>query len=169
MAKIILKNYEELILPDDKAVEIRSSIEARRREIEETGLSLNMFPLTIDTTNGIWSGSMGDIAQISDSSKVTQRVGFFNSTQSIRDFHQKHGYGGNSSQYIPGYGSMDVKTKYLINIGKAKLVGDTNKSLVIIEWKDKNKSKKWSDLWEIYELNLDAFGDLLPEDKLICQ
>lgn len=170
MAKIILKNYEELILPDDKAVEIRAMIDARRKEIEPTGFSLNMFPLVVDTTNGVWSGSMGDVAQISDSSKISQRVGFFQSIDGIKQFHQKYGYGGNTSEYVRGYGSVDVKTRYLISIGKAKLIDNYNsKSLVMIEWKDKEKSKKWSDLWDIYELNLDAFNDLLPDDKLVCR
>ena len=111
-----------------------------------------------------------DIAQISDSSKVSQRIGFFRDTDSIKEFHKKHGYGGNQSYYEPGYGAVDVKTKYLIDIGKAKIVKDGGKKrLVIIRWEDREKSKKWSDLWEIYELNLDPFNDLVSDDKLICR
>lgn len=170
MAKIILKNYEELILPDEKAVEIREQIEARRKEIETTGLGLNMFPLVVETISGIWSGTMADVSQISDSSKTNKRIGFFSSVDGVKEFHKKYGYGGNKSEYIQGYGSMDVKTKFLIKINKAKLVDSFGKkSLVVIEWKDKEKAKRWSDLWEIYELNLDAFDDLVSDDKIVCR
>lgn len=170
MAKIILKNYQELLLPDERAVATRESIEERRKEAEASGMSLNMFPLTIEHVEGVWSGSMADVLQISDSSKVTIRVGKFSSLEGLKSFHEKHGYTNNPNEYVKGYGIVDTKTKYLIDIGRAKLVDNQGrKSLVMIEWKDKNTLKKWSDLWEIYESNLDAFGDLLPDDKLKLQ
>lgn len=170
MAKITLKNYQELLLPDDRAVAIRESIEERRKEIETSGMSLSMFPLTVETVDGVWSGSMADVLQISDSSKLTMRIGKFSSVDGVKAFHQKHGYGTNPSEYIKGYGVVDTKTKYLIAIGRAKIVDSSNrKSLVMIDWADKDTLRKWSDLWEIYESNLDAFGDLLPDDKIKLQ
>ena len=59
MAKIILKNYEELIIDDDRAVEIRSIIDEKRKYAETSGMTLNMFPIVLETSTGFWSGSLG--------------------------------------------------------------------------------------------------------------
>jgi hypothetical protein len=167
MAKITTRNYDELIVSEEKAYEIRELVDVAKKEFLAGGLNLNMRPLFIDTIDGTWSGTLADIGTISDSNKIVRRVGRFKSMETLEEFHAKHGYLSKTSKYEKGYGLLDVKTQFMIETKIAKIVdnGLGKKQLFLIEWKDKEKLKYWSDLWEIYTENLDEFSELLPVDK----
>lgn len=166
MSKVNLKNYEELVVSDEIADFVTKELESKRT----AEFPLYHYPLAISHTDGMWSGTLNDIASVSSSSKKVNRIKWFENVNDIDSFHNLYGYGAYKSEYIKGYGSLDVKTKFLIKIGKAQLVDKSlGKQLVMIQWKDKHKEQSWSDLWEIYEKNLDAFGDLLEPNKRICK
>ena len=167
MAKITLKNYEELIISDEVAEYVTKDLDEKRTKAE---FPLNHYPLAITHAEGLWSGTLNDIGSISSSSKRTTRTKWFESTEDISRFHNTHGYGQFQNKYEQGYGLVDVKNQLSVKIGKTKLeVIHNQKKLVMLQWKDKSKEKAWSDLWEVYEKNLDSFNELVEPNKRICK
>lgn len=160
MAKIITKGFEELLVTEEKAQALYEFLEEKKDEKE--GLGLSAYPVTIETTDGgLWIGNLSNIGQIFINEKTKVRKNDFKSDETLRDFHQKYGYGGNQSRYEPGYGLLDVQTQFLIGTGQARIEG---RNLIRIPI-SKEKQEYWDDLWYVYtNEKLDPFGELVTEE-----
>lgn len=150
MAKITLRSYEELLVPEEKAQALSALIEERR----DDPLGLNAWPITIEHEDGLWVGTLAHIGQISMSEKQKVHKHNFKTEEDITRFHNGYGYGKFESLYQKGYGLVDVKTQFLISTGLASIQGDTLKML------NSPHKEKWMDLWSIYEEHLDPFNEL---------
>lgn len=155
MAKITLKNFDELAVSEERAQAIYEFLEEKRAEEKDGGLPLNMFPITIETLdNGLWVGNLGNIGQISIQEKKKTYKHTFKSEETLVEFHNKYGYGGNTDKFEPGFGLLDVQTQFLIGTGQAKI---EDSKLVMIPCE---KKEYWDDLWHIYKSRLDVFNEL---------
>lgn len=154
MAKITTKSFDELIVVEETAKAIYDYLEEQRELEKNGGMALNAIPITIDHKDGIWIGALSNVGQISLTEKTKVHKHTFKSEETLRDFHQKYGYGGNTSKREPGYGLVDVQTQFLINTEQAKI---TDGRLVMIPC---DKKEYWDDLWSIYKSRLDVFDDL---------
>ena len=65
MSKIILKNYDELIVADEVIDMVNTELEAARSK----EFPLNHYPIAINHADGMWCGSLSDISSISSSNK----------------------------------------------------------------------------------------------------
>lgn len=155
MAKICLKNYEELLVSEERAKQVQELL----AEKKSLGMTLNMFPITLETTDKtLWCGSLADIGPITLNSTTVAKVPKykFQSTEDLKRFHTDYGYGGLQSEFKPGYGLVDVQTQFLIKTKQAEII---NSQLVMTKLPDDVK-EKWSDLWGIYTKQLDEFNEL---------
>lgn len=145
MAKINLKSFEELIVTEEKAHKVAELLENRNE--------LNL-PISIEHEGGIWIGAVSNIATISmaDKKRVTEHT--FSSREDLERFHKEYGYGVFHSYNLPGYGMVDVQTQFLLKSKQAKI--DGNKLVML----NNPNSKKWQDLWYVYQSNLDPFDEL---------
>ena len=166
MSKITLSNFDELIVSDDVATFVQNELDQKRSKAE---FPLNFYPLAVSHVDGMWSGTLKEITSISSSNKKSTKLKWFSSTKAIEDFHNQYGHGKFKTKYESGYGIIDVRTQFLLKIGKAKFTIHTPPNIIMIEWKDHKAEQGWENLWELYELNLDIFGELLPEQKRICK
>lgn len=157
MAKIITKNSDEIMVSEEKAIAISEFLEEKRKDEEKGGMSLSMFPVTVETLDGgLWMGNLNNISQILINEKKKTFKYHFKSEESMREFHVKYGYGGNKDKFEPGYGLMDVETQFLLATGQAQIVEG---KLIIATGE---KREYWSDLWAIYKSKLDVFNELQP-------
>lgn len=155
MAKITTTGFEDLIVTEEKAKDIFDFREEKRAAEKAGGMTLNMFPITIMTTDGrLWSGNLSQIGPIlmNETTKVFKHN--FKSEEHLKEFHQKHGYGGNQDIYQHGYGLLDVKTQFLIATQQARI---EDGKLVMIP---NDKKEYWENIWGQYLLRLDVFNDL---------
>lgn len=147
MAKICLKSFEELIVPEEKAKKVAEMMENKNE--------LNL-PISIEHEGGIWIGAVSNIATISLSNKsgVREVEHTFRSEEDLKKFHNEWGYGVFHSYHLPGYGMVDVQTQFLINSKQAKIEGNR-----LVMLKNPN-SQKWQDLWYVYKSKLNNFDEL---------
>lgn len=155
MAKILLKNFEELLVSEERAHQIQELLVEKK----SAGMSLNMFPITLETNDKqLWCGSLADIGPITLNATTVSKVPKykFQSTEDLKRFHTDYGYGGLQSEFKPGYGLVDVQTQFLIKTKQAEII---NNQLVMTNLPDDVK-EKWSDLFGIYKSQLDDFNEL---------
>lgn len=146
MAKITLKNFDELIVTEDEAVRVK--------ELKDGPESL--IPIIITHSDGVWSGSAKDISSFSLEKKQNT---FFLTEENKHRFHTQHGYGKYTPYYEPGYGMLSVETQFLIGAKLAELYTDeyNRKHLRMLQ---SEHHRKYAELWEDYLTKLDAFNDL---------
>lgn len=155
MAKIITKNSDEIIVSEEKAIAVSEFLAEKRKEEEAGGMSLSMYPVTVETLDGgLWMGNLNNISQILINENKKTFKHHFKSDESMQEFHTKYGYGGNQDKYEKGYGLLDVETQFLIATGQAKIVDN---KLVMAS---NEKREYWTDLWAIYKSKLDVFNEL---------
>lgn len=155
MAKVSLKNYDELIVNDAEAGRVRV-------DKEKDGDSY--MPYTITHEDGLWVGTLRDVASISLTEK--RRPKHFLKPEDIQRFHTTHGYGKYKPEYIQGYGLLDVATQYMMGTKQAKLV-DTNGHKRLVMLQSNEATKKWAELWQDYLTKLDPFNELRQQDNSI--
>ena len=147
MAKALLKNYDELLISEEEAKRITED------KLKPDDLSL---PYTIHHQDGMWIGTLKDIATVSLQEVVRQK--YFLTEDNKMRFHNTHGYGKYQDKYEPSYGLLDVQTQYLIGAGVAKLTEyQGRKSLVTL---NSPEYDKYSDYWKDYLTKLDPFNEL---------
>jgi len=146
MAKIVLRSFEELIVSEEKAKKVAELLENKNE--------LNL-PISIEHEGGVWIGAVSNIATISLSDKVKTVEHTFSSEEDLKRFHNEYGYGVFHSYYHQGYGMVDVQTQFLIKSKQAKIDGNR---LVMLR---NPNSKKWQDLWYVYQSKLNSFDELL--------
>lgn len=157
MAKVSLKSYEELVVSEQTAQNILVLLEEKKNEENSGGLPLSAWPLTIDHDGGMWFGNLSNISQIHLSNQQKTRKYDFKNREDVERFHNDFGYGAFTEEVVPGYGLLDVKTKFLIKTNQAEL---RDSRLVLLKV-DKDVAEKWSDLWFSYEQKLDPFFELI--------
>ena len=154
MAKITLRNFEELIVSEEKARALSLELQQRKEEMNAGGLQLSFFPITIDHVDGMWFGSLQDIGPISRSEKSKEIKHNFKSEEDLKRFHNEYGYGVFHNYNLPGYGMVDIRTQFLIKTNQAKF--DGNKLIIL----NSPHKEKWNDLWFVYQSKLDEFNEL---------
>lgn len=149
MAKISLKNYDELLVTEKEAERVRLDKEKDNE---------SYLPYTITHEDGLWVGIIRDVGAISSSDK--RRPAHYLKREDVERFHNLHGYGKYKNEYIQGYGLLDVATQYMIGTKQAKLVTDKygRTNLVVLQQND--ATAKWADLWQDYLTKLDPFNEL---------
>lgn len=157
MAKITLKSYEELIVPEERARAVFDLLEEKKNQDNSGGLPLSAWPITIDHEDGMWIGNLSNIGQISLSNNYKILRHTFKSRDDLERFHNEYGYGAFESYHQPGYGLVDVKTQFLIKIKQFEL---RENKLVALRL-SKEMQEKWMDLWSVYETKLDSFNELI--------
>ncbi len=153
MAKITLKSFEELIVPEDKAKAVSALIEEKKNEENRGGMPLSAWPVTIEHQDGLWCGSLANISTVSMSEKQRTHKYTFKNEEDLRRFHKEYGYGAFNNYNLKGYGLVDVITQFLIKTGQAKIDGN----LVML---NSPHREQWNDLWSIYQSKLDPFNEL---------
>lgn len=151
MAKIVLKNFDELIVTDKEAE--RVSLD-KRTKVDDITVS---FPYTITHDSGMWVGTLKDVGHVFVEEKRVPT--HFLTEENKHRFHNTHGYGKYQSRYEQGYGLLDVPTQYLIGVRLAKLSTDEHgrKSLIMLQSDNK---VKYEELWQDYLRRLDPFNEL---------
>jgi len=151
MAKILLKNYDELLVSDDAAHTIAKDKELILDQIEISK------PYIIHHNDGMWIGTLKDIATVSKNEKSLPK--FFLTDDNQQRFHVTHGYGKYQGKYESSYGYLDVETQYLIGANVARLGVDTygRKQLLVVR---SPEYEKYSDYWKDYLNRLDEFNEL---------
>lgn len=157
MAKVTLKSYEELIVPEETARAIFELLEEKKKEENAGGLPISAWPVTITHEDGMWIGSLANIGQVSLTDKVVVHKHTFKSKEDLERFHKEYGYGAFEPYYQPGYGLVDVKTQFLIKIKQFEVRDNRVTALKL----PKEAQEKWMDLWSIYETKLDPFNELI--------
>jgi hypothetical protein len=156
MAKISLRNYDELIVTDKEADRVRSDKEKDKD---------SYLPYTITHEDGLWIGSMKDIGGISLSEK--RKPIHYLKREDLQRFHDFHGYGKYKRETVPGYGVLDVSTQYMIGTKQAKLETDTYGRVHLVMLKANDATIKWAELWQDYLTKLDPFNELRQSDNPI--
>jgi hypothetical protein len=154
MAKISLKNYDELIV---------TQAEAERVCLDKEKDQELHLPYTITHQDGIWIGTLRDIGPIS-LSEVKKRTHYLKH-EDIERFHITHGYGKYKTEHIRGYGLLDVPTQYMIGTGQAKLKTDSSGRTSLVVLKQNEATTKWAELWQDYLTKLDPFNELRQQDN----
>ena len=155
MAKIQLKNFDELLVSEERAKKIQELIATAH----QSKTPLNMLPITLETNDKqLWCGSLADIGPITlNATTVTKQPKYkFQSDDDLCRFHTDYGYGGLQSEFKPGYGLVDIQTQFLI---KSKQADIRDGQLIMLPM-DKDSKEKWADLWSIYKQSLDEFNEL---------
>lgn len=156
MAKISLRNYDELIVTDKEAEKVRSDKEKDKD---------SYLPYTITHEDGIWVGTMKDIGSISLTEK--RKPTHYLKREDIQRFHDFHGYGKYKRMFVAGYGLLDVDTQYMIGTKQAKLSTDSYGRTNLVMLNSNDHTIKWAELWQDYLTKLDSFNELRqPDDKL---
>ena len=156
MAKISLKNHGELIVTEKEANKVRLDKEKDQE---------SYLPYTIKHADGLWVGTIRDVGSIS-LSEVKKLTHFLKDTD-IERFHITHGYGKYKSEHIPGYGLLDVPTKYMIGTHQAKLSTDSYGRTNLVMLQSNEATIKWAELWQDYLTKLDPFNELRQPDNSI--
>lgn len=159
MSKINLRNYDELIVTEKEAARVLSDKEKIKDEFH---LSL---PYNITHEDGVWIGTLKEVTSISSSEK--RKPTHYLKREDVERFHNTHGYGRYKSEYIKGYGVLDVQTQYLIGTKQAKLEEDTYGRTVLKLLKQNDATIKWAELWQDYLTKLDPFNELRQPDNSI--
>lgn len=153
MAKITLRNFEELLVSEERANQLQQLVAEKKLQ----GVQLNIFPVTIETTDKtLWCGSLADIGPITLNTKVVKTHKHnFQSREDLIRFHNDYGYGGLTPEFKPGYGLVDVQTQFLIKTKQFKLENQLIKLNL-----PEDVVEKWQDLWYYYTQSLDEFNEL---------
>lgn len=149
MAKVSLRNYDELIVTDKEAERVRDD---KAKDTE------SFLPYTITHTDGVWVGVLKDVGSISLSEK--KKPTHYLKREDVERFHVTHGYGKYKSEHIKGYGLLDVATQYMIGTKQAKLIVDAYGRTHLIMLQTNDASVKWAELWQDYLTKLDPFNEL---------
>lgn len=156
MAKISLKNYDELIVTEKEAEKVRLDKEKDQE---------SYLPYTISHKDGLWVGTIRDVGPISLSE--VKRPTHYLKREDIERFHVTHGYGRYKSEYIQGYGLLDVPTQYMIGTKQAKLSTDSHGRTHLVMLQPNEATIKWAELWQDYLTKLDPFNELRQQDNPI--
>lgn len=148
MAKITLRNYDELIVTNEEAERIQ------KEKLAQTEFNL---PITIHHDDGLWVGTIRDVATVSTEEKRIQK--YFLKDSDIHRIHYHHGYGKYEGKYEPGYGYLDVASQYQIGLGVAKLQEDSYGRKHFITVKSE-LAIKYEEYWKDYLSKLDQFNEL---------
>jgi len=158
MAKILLNNFEELLVTEQRANDLHLLVEEKKENYKQGGLPLSAYPITIESTDQMWCGSLADIKTITMNIDTVGRTPKykFQSHEDLVRFHNDYGYGGLKPEFRAGYGLVDVQTLFLIKTLQADII---NGQLVMLSV-DKDYKEKFGDLWSIYKQSLDEFDEL---------
>lgn len=154
MAKISLKNYDELIVTEKVADQVRLDKEKDQD---------SHLPYTITHQDGLWIGTIRDIGPIS-LSEVKRPTNYLKPGD-VERFHVTHGYGKYESKYVQGYGLLDVATQYMIGTKQAKLSTDQYGRINLVMLQSNEAITKWAELWQDYLTKLDPFNELHEQHK----
>ena len=156
MAKISLKNYDELIVTEKEADRVRLDKEKDQE---------SFLPYTIVHRDGLWIGTIRDIGSISLSE--IKRPTHYLKHEDVLRFHNTHGYGKYKTEYVQGYGVLDIPTQYMIGTKQAKLSTDSYGRTNLIVLQSNDATTKWAELWQDYLTKLDPFNELRQQDNSI--
>ena len=149
MAKISLKNYDELIVTEKEATRVRLDKEKDQE---------SYLPYSITHNDGLWIGTIRDVGPIS-LSEIKRPTNYLK-PDDIHRFHVTHGYGKYKTEYIKGYGILDVPTQYMIGTKQAKLSTDSYGRTNLVMLQSNEAIIKWAELWQDYLTKLDPFNEL---------
>jgi len=158
MAKITITNFEELIVSEERASNLHELLEEKKELNKQGGLPLSAWPITLESQDQMWCGSLADIKTITmniDTKKRTPKYTFQSHEDLVR-FHNEYGYGGLQTEFKPGYGLVDIQTQFLIKSKQAEI---RNNQLIHIQV-DKDYKEKWNDLFSCYLKSLNEFNEI---------
>lgn len=156
MAKISLRNYDELIVTEKEADRVRLDKEKDQE---------SYLQYSVTHQDGVWIGTIRDIGPISLSE--VKRPTHYLKREDIQRFHDTHGYGKYKSEHIKGYGLLDVATQYMIGTKQAKLSTDSYGRINLVMLQSNEAINKWAELWQDYLTKLDPFNELRQQDNPI--